>query len=359
MDVVTTSVQTGTYVDPSKAKITVGEWTRRWLEGQVHLKPTTKERYAGILREHIEPRWANTMLIDVSHADVQAWITQLSRRRSPTTVRKIHRVFSLILKLAVKDGRLARNPAEALNLPRVVLKEQRYLSHDQVDALASACATPPTDRSKHGPKAENWNAQYRLVVLFLAYTGCRWGEMAALRVGSIDFLRRRAKITESVTLVRGVFTWGTPKGHDRREVPVPPFLVEELAANVAGKKRDELVFTGTRGAPLRAQVFQRAVLTRAAAAHWLDGFHPHELRHTAASLAIASGADVKVVQQMLGHKSATMTLDLYGHLFDDRLDEVAAAMDAARTSLQDHADYVRTDGQLIKLSRSRKATEAQ
>ena len=49
-------------------------------------------------------------------------------------------------------------------------------------------------------------------------------------------------------------------------------------------------------------------------------FHPHEFRHTAASLAIAAGADVKVVQQMLGHKSATMTLDLYGHLFADRLD---------------------------------------
>ena len=62
----------------------------------------------------------------------------------------------------------------------------------------------------------------------------------------------------------------------------------------------------------------------------VPGFHPHELRHTAASLAIASGADVKIVQQMLGHKSATMTLDLYGHLFPDRLDLVADAMDADR-----------------------------
>ena len=57
---------------------------------------------------------------------------------------------------------------------------------------------------------------------------------------------------------------------------------------------------------------------------------PHALRHTAASLAMASGANVKVVQAMLGHKSATMTLDLYGHLFADQLDEVADAMDAAR-----------------------------
>ncbi|HEU0240069.1 MAG TPA: tyrosine-type recombinase/integrase [Micromonosporaceae bacterium] len=60
--------------------------------------------------------------------------------------------------------------------------------------------------------------------------------------------------------------------------------------------------------------------------------HPHELRHTAASLPIHSGANVKVVQRMLGHGSATMMLDLYGHLFPDQLDEVAEAMEAARRS---------------------------
>lgn len=87
---------------------------------------------------------------------------------------------------------------------------------------------------------------------------------------------------------------------------------------------------------LRAQTVQRAALTEAARMVGLEGLHPHELRHTAASLAIASRADVKVVQQMLGHKSATMTLDLYGHLFGDRLDEVGEALDAAaRQALSD------------------------
>ncbi len=81
---------------------------------------------------------------------------------------------------------------------------------------------------------------------------------------------------------------------------------------------------------MRSRTFQRAVLDEAARSIGLDGLTPHALRHTAASLAIAAGADVKVVQQMLGHKSATMTLDLYGHLFPDRLDTVADAMDAAR-----------------------------
>ena len=73
----------------------------------------------------------------------------------------------------------------------------------------------------------------------------------------------------------------------------------------------------------------------AARAIGVPDLHPHELRHTAASLAIASGADVKVVQQMLGHGSASMTLDTYGHLFEDRLDEVGDAMGRARDAARE------------------------
>lgn len=301
----------GAYIDPALARLTVGVWADRWLEGQTHLKPSTLERYAGIVREHIKPRWQSTTLADVGHGDVQAWVSKLAAQRSPATVRKVHRVLSLMLKTAVKDGRLVRNPADHVNLPRVVEGELRFLDHVQVGSLADQCG------------------DMGLVVLFLAYTGVRFGEMAALRVSRLDLMRRRAMIAESVTLVRGVQTWGTPKGHERREVPIPRFLIDRLTVHVAGKAQDELVFTGPKGGALRAQGFQRAALTAAAAEIGVPGLHPHELRHTAASLAIAAGADVKVVQQMLGHKTATMTLDLYGHLYPDRLDEVADRLDAA------------------------------
>jgi hypothetical protein len=105
---------------------------------------------------------------------------------------------------------------------------------------------------------------------------------------------------------------------------------------------------------MRSQTFQRAALTKAADEIGIPGFHPHELRHTAASLAIASGADVEVVQQMLGHKSATMTLDLYGHSLGDRLDIVADAMDAARTSALAEVYPVDTRGELVELRKDTK-----
>nr|WP_084721665.1 tyrosine-type recombinase/integrase [Rhodococcus marinonascens] len=94
------------------------------------------------------------------------------------------------------------------------------------------------------------------------------------------------------------------------------------------KAGGELVFPGRSGGflPLGELRWQ---FDKAAETVDLSGLVPHELRHTAASLAIAAGANVKVVQRMLGHKTATLTLDRYGHLFPDDLDAVAQSLDAA------------------------------
>lgn len=212
---VESSKLTGAYVDPAMSRLLVGEWSARWLEGQAHLQPSTLERYAGILRAHVDPKWGHVRLADVSHVDVQRWITKLFQTQSPASARKIHRVLSLVLALAVKDGRLHRNPAADINLPRPSRSEQRYLTHEQVALLAEACARR-ADPSRHGRPDELENPTARLIVLFLAYTGVRFGEMAALRVARLDLARRRATIAASVTPVHGRgMVWGLPKGHER------------------------------------------------------------------------------------------------------------------------------------------------
>jgi integrase len=172
-----------------------------------------------------------------------------------------------VLALAVKDGRLARDVATGVNLPRVVTEGRQYLTHAEVERLAEACAAPAGQPvSKHGRLSERRREDYRLIVLFLACTGARFGELAALRAGRLDFRRRRALIAESVTIVGSRQVFGTPKGHERREVPIPRFLVEELAGHVSGRGPDELVFPGSRsGGPLRAPVFRRAPFATAAA----------------------------------------------------------------------------------------------
>lgn len=332
------SKSSGTFVDPRSGDVTVDAWCLTWLDSKIDLKPSTADRYLTAINAQVVPWWAGVKLSRVRHEDVQAWVVQMASTLKPATARKAYRVLSQALDFAVKSGRLPTNHAKGIALPRIAVAEKRYLTHAQVDQLAALT----------GPA-------WQLAVYVLAYTGLRFGELAALRVKRVDVLHRRITVAESVTPVRGVMVWGTPKSHESRKIAIPRFLVDALGDQIKGLGPDDLVFTGPRGAVLRASTFRRLALTPAAEAMglcdprlddagrpvWVGSgadrrqvftkhFHPHEFRHTAASLAIAAGADVKVVQQMLGHKSATMTLDLYGHLFPDRLDVVADAMETAR-----------------------------
>ncbi len=304
----------GTYVDPTAGRVTVGEWAEKWLDAQVQLKPSTRARYAGLLRVQVLPTWQRVPLAAVSHADVVMWVQRLAASGlAPSTVRQAHRVLSLILDLALRDGRISRNAAEKVRLPRTTRPDPRFLTLDEVERLAGACP-PPHD----------------LFVLFLAFTGLRFGESAALRVRRLDLLRRRVHVAESVTEIHGRAVFSTPKTHQARSVPFPASLVDDLAALIAGRGADDFVFAAPGGGVLRNTNWRSRVLDPAAARADLVGITPHDLRHTAASLAISAGANVKAVQRMLGHASAAMTLDVYAGLFSDDLDDVASRMDAAR-----------------------------
>jgi integrase len=114
----------------------------------------------------------------------------------------------------------------------------------------------------------------------------------------------------------------------------PAALADELSAAMVGKGRDALVFTDPRGGVLRnsnwrARIFGPAVAKCQTADDTFPSITPHDLRHTAASLAVSAGANVKAVQRMLGHAKASMTLDVYADPFDEDLDDVAANLDAA------------------------------
>ncbi len=156
-------------------------------------------------------------LADVTHADVSAWVTALSAAGlAPSTVRQCHRVLSRVLALAVRDGRMPRNPADKVPLPRARKAEKRFLTHGEVDRLAEAAG------------------DYGLAVRVLASSGLRFGELAALRVGSVDLMRRRLEIAENVVEVNGHAVFGTPKGHATRSVPLRRSLVDAMTEQVAG-----------------------------------------------------------------------------------------------------------------------------
>ena len=138
--------------------------------------------------------------------------------------------------------------------------------------------------------------------------------MTALRVDSIDFDTRRFDIHRTDEHDGGTHKDGTPKNHKRRTVPFPSSLVPELRALTKNKAPGDRVFQSDRGKMLNEPTFRLLTI--------------HDLRHTAASIAIQAGANVKAVQRMLGHASAKMTLDTYADLFDSDLDRVGTEIDS-------------------------------
>lgn len=147
-------------------------------------------------------------------------------------------------------------------------------------------------------------------------------------------LRRRMQVEENAVIMgKDVFV-GTTKSHENRSVPFPKFLSEPLARQCEGKTRTQLVFgkgeVHQRRPGSGEGWFHRAVIAAQADDRDFPYLTPHDLRHTAASIAIHSGANVKAVQRMLGHTSAAMTLDMYADLFEDDLNDVSDRMDAVR-----------------------------
>ena len=279
-----------------------------WLLEQ----PVTTVRVQVPQRHPLLPRWGRVPVSAVTTADIEAWLSDLTGSGlSPSRTRQAYTVLRGVLDTALKSRMLAVNPALGVDLPAMPKSRRRYLTMGQLESLADAAG------------------DYALLVRVLGYCGLRWGEAAALTVGKCDLLRSRLHIDSTLVDIAGGLTLGTPKSDKVRDVPLSRFLRDELAVHLADRAGDELVFTSPLGGYLRNPNFRRGYFDRAAREVGLDGLVPHELRHTAASLAIQSGANIKVVQTMLGHSSATLTWDRYGHLYDDDLDSVADRLDAA------------------------------
>ena len=175
---------------------------------------------------------------------------------SASRTRQAYHVLTGMLDDAVKDGLLVRNPALAVDLPRLTWTRRRYLRHEELHALANAC----------GP--------YRTLVLTLGYSGMRWGEVAALRVHHIDLARARIEVSQSVGEINGRIVVGTPKSHQTRWLPVPKLLLEGLEQQLARKAPDDLVFPSPQGAYLRVANFRRGYFDRAAASIGQSGSLP-------------------------------------------------------------------------------------
>lgn len=168
-------------------------------------------------------------------------------------------------------------------------------------------------------------------MLTLGYCGLRWGEAVALKVADVDLERRRIAVHRSAVEVHGEMHLSTPKTNaGTRLVPLPAIVVEALRPELEGRRRNDLVFPSTTGdymRRVRASAGSKSWWKTALKTAGVELMVLHDLRHTAASIAVNAGGNVKSVQRMLGHASAAMTLDRYADLFDDGLDRLLDQID--------------------------------
>lgn len=303
----------GEFVSVSAGRTTVAELGPAWLERQRgHLKPSSHERYRQAWVNHVEPRWGSVRVAGIRKTDVAAWAA--SQTGGSSTVQLMHAVLLQILDDAVIDGLLVANPARGVKMPKRTPQRNVYLTAAQLSMLADECG------------------EYRSLILLMGVGGLRWGEAIALRPCDINFLKRRIEVHRNAVNVAREFVVGTPKSGKSRTVVVPEFVIDALARTAEGKGHEDLMWAGKRSGTY--------LMTPGAPKNWLPRairrcqttdpsfprVTPHMLRHTAASLAISAGANVKVVQRMMGHASAAMTLDVYTDLFECDLDAVAESV---------------------------------
>jgi integrase len=304
----------GQFISTSAGRATIGELGPSWLARQHgHIKPSGFRSLDSAWRVHVAPRWGRVRIGDVRFSDVQAWVAGLSGQLSASMVANVYSVLARILDDAVRDRQLAVNPARGVKLPRRAPRRNVYLTAAQLDRLADEAG------------------RYRSLVLLLGVGGVRWGEAAALRVGDVDFLRRRVALHRNAVKVGRQFAVGSLKSNKSRTVALPAFVMNALAQTARGKGRDDLLWPSAVGGYLAPPAGNDSWLSGAVGrCQKADKSFPrvtaHDLRHTAASLAISAGANPKVVQRMLGHASAAMTLDVYTDLFESDLDDVAVTV---------------------------------
>lgn len=314
LETVEVSKRSGMYLDPNDARATIGELAEPWLAAKrAVLKPSSFAPLEASWRNYVKPKWADVEVGQIRHSDVQAWVASIPM--SATVVTRAFGILAGVLDVALRDRRISTNPARGVAKPKKRSRDRnRYLSHAELMRVADAS----------GARAA--------LVLTLGWCGLRWAELVELRVRDLDMLRRRIHVTRAAVEVDGVLHVDSTKGNKRRLVPMPRALVDLLAQQCAGRGRDDLLFDDGHGGHMkriRTSAGNRSWLKSAFVAAGVEPMRLHELRHTAASLAVAAGANVKAIQRMLGHESAAMTLDVYADLFDDDLEALSSRLDDA------------------------------
>lgn len=327
-------IEAGSWTDPCDGKMLFREYVeRQWWPSLVDLEVTTRAGYRSYLDAHFLPAFGDLPMSGIVPTTVQAWVTSVNKPKadgglSARSIVKYHTMLHGLFKQAVVDRVVPQNPCKDTRLPkvqkqRVVARRRRILTPEEYEAL----------RDELSPMA-------LLLSDLDIESGARPGEVLAMRLGRVDRELCAVHIEETLVLVRKkdsptgerfIFKQ-IPKDDEPRTVTISRDLTERIYgyAEERGLGPDDLLFTSRSGGPVDRSNHRTREWRPAVERAGLD-FNPtmRDLRHAHASWAVNGGADVKAVQERLGHASITTTQN-YLHTLPESDAEALAAFQKVR-----------------------------
>ena len=295
---------------------TVGEYLDAWLSGKQSLRDSTRQSYEVHVRRYLKPHLGGLPLVDLRAAHIERMYRDIAasgrpnaRPLSVATLRRIHATLTSALNTAVRRGDLVRNPAATVELPPVVRPRATAWSDEE---LCRFLALTGNDR-------------LHPLFLLLGLVGLRRGEVVALRWSDLNLNAGLLRVERSAVRVAGRSVIGLPKSSaGSRTVALDDETCRRLQWHACRQRLEllrstretstpELVFTTEDGKPLDPTFVSRH-FDRLIARHGLPRIRLHDLRHTSASIGLASGESLLEVSRRLGHSSITVTADIYSHV---------------------------------------------
>ena len=314
---VKTEVNSGLWLDPVVAHENLEDIWIDFYELKKGKKKNTLIDYENIWRNHLAPRWGKVSVFRIDQIEFDKWV--IGKKLSPQRIGKIHLIMSMLLDHAVKRKNLKHNPLkDALgrrskaNLPKPSIEiATNFLTLGQLMKVA-----------------EN-SGFYRDVVLMLGLCGLRWGELVGLQVKDLNVSVGTLTIRRSLVEINGKLEESTTKSHRWRIVHLPEVLQTVCHRWVFEKNQDDPLFHTVEGTFLRNTNFTRRIFIPALLKSEVKKIRIHDLRHSAASIAISAGATPNMVKEMLGHSDVQLTMRVYAHIFEADREKVAANVNRA------------------------------
>ena len=296
--------------EPPRQVVTFAAYAAAWLADR-KLTERTRDEYGKILAGHLLPAFGALALDDITAPMVRAWHAGLAT--GPTRRAHAYGLLHAILATAVADDAIPANPARIRGATQV--KRARKIRPATLPELAAI--------------AEGMRPAYQALVLLAAWCGLRFGELAELRRADIDTALGVVNVRRGVTQTKAGPVVGTPKSAAGvRDVAIPPHLVPVIAAHLAehvAPGRDALLFVSPHGRHLRSDSRMHDEFRAAAKAAGRPDLTFHDLRHTGATLAAATGATLAELMARIGHSTPNAAM-LYQHATSDRDHAIAEAL---------------------------------